>query len=104
MDKWGRENVRMVLTVHDELDFYVKEEHLFEIMRDIKGAMEIPVPEGWCRFVCDLEYGRSWSEVDHEDYKPTEGEYTPDIWQGWGAILPQGYSSYLEDSMYVNQW
>lgn len=104
LEKWGRENVRMVLTVHDELDFYVRNEHLMEIMRDIKQAMEVPVPDGWCRFVCDVEYGKSWSEVEHEDFNPDADFYQPDKFEGWGKLLPECYSSYLEDPMYVCNW
>lgn len=104
LDKYGRDIIRLVLTVHDELDFYVREDMLQELLPQIKAAMEIPVPDNWAPLVCDIEYGPTWAEVDHVDYKPTSEEYAPDKFEGWGKVLPEKYQTYLTNENYCVQW
>ena len=104
LKKYGEDKVRLILCVHDELDFYIKDEYLEEIMIEIKKAMEIPVPAEWAPFVCDVEYGPNWSEPSHKDFIPTAEQYTPEPFTGWGDILPKNISSYLEDPEYSARW
>jgi len=53
---------RMVLTVHDELDFEIPEEHAEEAVTKVRAAMEnvvsLSVP-----LVVDVAYGKSWAEA-----------------------------------------
>lgn len=104
LDVYGPDVVRLILTVHDETDFYVRTDMLEEVMGKIKYAMEIPTPPEWCRLVADLEYGPSWSESTHVDWKPSAEEYSQEEWSGWGKVLPADYSSFLEDPEYIAKW
>lgn len=101
LDKYGPDKVRLMLQVHDELDFYVKDEYLDEIIAEIKAAMTIPTPENWVDFEIDAEIGHTWSEPDHTDWN---GEWTPDKFEGWGNILPKRYQTYLSDPEYTVSW
>lgn len=103
LDRFGREKVRLILTVHDEFDFYVRTDCLDEVLPVIKAAIDIPTPDNWCDFVCDIEIGKSWSEKDHTDWIPPEN-YKMDTFTGWGDILPKRYQTYLTDPNYVAQW
>jgi DNA polymerase-1 len=54
--------VRMVLTVHDELDFEVPEEHAEEAAQKIRaimeGVMSLDVP-----LIVDVGWGKSWADA-----------------------------------------
>ncbi|MGB9668312.1 MAG: DNA polymerase I [Thermosulfidibacteraceae bacterium] len=52
----------MVLQVHDELVFEVKEEIVEEFTRDVKEIMEKVVPEFSVPLVVDIHVGDSWSK------------------------------------------
>ena len=66
--KEGLENdVRMLLQVHDELVFEVKEEKVREAMSKIKEIMEtVEIPEDTDRIVCvaNAEVGENWLETE----------------------------------------
>ncbi len=101
LDKYPEEIVSMKLQVHDELDFIVRNDMLDEVCAKIKNAMTIPTPENWVDFEVDVEIGKSWSELDHEDWT---GDFVTDPFTGWGDIMPQKYQSYLTDPEYLATW
>jgi DNA polymerase-1 len=103
LEKHGRDKVRLMGTVHDELDYYVKTEHLEEVLADIRTAMRIVTPDNWCNFEVDISYGRSWSESEHIEYKPIIANDV-DVFQGWGAVLPKEYITYLDEPDYSAVW
>ena len=101
LDKYPSELVQMKLQVHDELDFIVRNDHLDEICAAIKNAMTIPTPENWVDFEVDVEIGKSWSELDHEDWT---GEFVTDQFTGWGDVIPSKYQTYLTVPEYSATW
>ena len=101
LDKFGSENIRLILQVHDELDFYVKTDMLDTILPELKAAMTIPTPAEWVDFEVDIETGSSWSEADHVDW---EGDYVRDEFNGWGSVLPKRFQTYLQDEDYIVTW
>lgn len=102
LDKYP-DDVKLVLTVHDELDFYVRTEKLEVLLPLIKNAMEVPVPSNFTNFRVDIEYGPNWSELSHVDWEPPE-TYKGDPFTSWKEVLPQEYSSLYEDPEYVVTW
>ena len=101
LDKYSPEQVQMKLQVHDELDFIVRNDCLDEICAVIKNAMTIPTPENWVDFEVDVEVGKSWSELDHEDWT---GEFVTDTFTGWGDVIPARYQTYLTVPEYSATW
>ena len=87
--------VKFILTVHDELDFLVRNDKLEEILYAIKQAMEIPTPADWVPIVADVEYGPNWSEESHQIFNPEN--YTPDTFTTWGDVLPKGLKTSIDD-------
>lgn len=96
LKKWGRA-IEYVATVHDEMDFYVRNDVLQEVLLDIKTAMTIPTPDNWCEIKADITYGRSWSEDEQEEFVAPEG-WRPEPFTGWGNVLPKEVpASFLDD-------
>lgn len=87
--------VKFILTVHDELDFIVKNEYRDEILYAIKQAMEVPTPADWVPLVADVEYGSNWSDESHVKFDPAD--YKREEFTSWGAVLPQGLKTSIDD-------
>ena len=102
LDKWGPENVQLIMFVHDEMDFLINNDHLEEILHDIKYAMDIPTPDNQCDYLADIGYGPNWDEDTHTEYNPENFEIQP--FTGWGNILPASVKSIYDDPEYVVQW
>lgn len=81
-------DVQMLLTVHDEMDFYVRKEIRDEAAATIKLAMEIPVHSSWAKIVADIEIGKSWSPLDLQKYNIIN-PLQPELFTGWNTILPK---------------
>lgn len=101
LDKFGRDNIRMILQVHDELDFYIRTDMLDVILPELKAAMTIPTPDNWVDFEVDIGIGSSWSE---KDQSPWDGSFTKDPFEGWGSILPPRFNTYLKNPDYSASW
>jgi hypothetical protein len=63
--------------------------------------MTIPTPPEWVDFEVDVEIGKSWSELDHEDWT---GEFITDTFTGWGDVIPAKYQTYLTVPEYSATW
>lgn len=101
LDKFGPENIRLTLQVHDELDFYVKTDMLDIILPELQSAMTITTPDAWADFEVDIEIGKSWSEAEHEDWsKP----FVKDPFEGWGKVVPARFKTYIQDTEYSATW
>jgi len=91
-----KQDVEMIMTVHDELCFLVKTERGPKIALAIKRAMEIPVQPGWAPIVVDIGYGPNWSEESHTKFI-APADYKAEEFSSWGAVLPNGLTSSLEE-------
>ncbi len=68
--KGWREHCRILLTVHDEIVFEVRDSMKDEIMPALGLVMCKAAPKSWkIPLTVDIEYGPSWGEVIHE-WKP----------------------------------
>lgn len=101
LDVFGSDIIKMVLQVHDELDFYVRTDKLAEVLPVLKSAMTIPTPDNWCDFDIDCETGVNWSESSHEDWT---GAFERDKFEGWGKVLPARFQTYLTDPEFSARW
>lgn len=88
-------SVKFILTVHDELDFLVKNDVLDEVLLAIKLAMEVPTPDDWVPLVVDVEYGANWSEETHTLFEPENFER--ERFSSWGEVLPQGLKTSIDN-------
>lgn len=96
LDKW-KDAIQYVATVHDEMDFYVRNDVLFDVLADIKTAMTIPTPDNWCEIKADITYGHSWSEEEQDEFVAPE-TWKPEPFTGWGNVLPKEVpASFLDD-------
>ena len=80
---------KMLLTVHDELDFIIKEERLDEILAVIKLAMELETPDNWAKIVVDMEVGDSWSQFALKPYI-VKNPLPKEPFIGWKGMLERG--------------
>jgi DNA polymerase-1 len=63
----ARDDVKMLIQVHDELVFEIAENSLNEIAVLINSEMESALNADYrkkVRLLVDIEYGRSWGEVN----------------------------------------
>lgn len=73
---WG-EDCRILLTVHDEIVFEVRDSMKEEILPALGLVMCKCAPKGWgIPLTVDIEYGRSWGEVDNA-WKPPAPRLKP---------------------------
>lgn len=64
MENYSREEVKMILTVHDELVFEVRDDKLEEVAKLVRDSMENP--KGFKLDVpikVDVEYGQNWGDL-----------------------------------------
>lgn len=85
-------DVQLILTVHDELDFIVKEDVLQEALPVIIRAFEVPAPADWVPFTGDISYGPNWDEVFHTKYE----ERDPEPFTSWKNVIPACYKAHIE--------
>lgn len=90
-----KKNVEMVLQVHDELDFLVRTDILFEVLPVIKKAMEVPCPPHWCELKVDIGYGPNWAEKCHTTYEAPE-DYKQEEFTGWKNVIPESFSAHAD--------
>lgn len=88
-------NIKLVLTVHDEVCLLVKNEYLHQYLPLLKRSLEIPVPANWVPFVSEVSYGPNWSEETHTKY---DGADMPDEkFTSWAGVMPQGLKTSIDD-------
>lgn len=88
-----KREIKPILTVHDELDFYVIEDKLDFFLPLLKKAMEIPVPEDWAILEAEVSVGDTWSK---EDLKEVEVVYEREKFTSWKDVVPFGVTSSLD--------
>ena len=57
--------------------------------------MEVPTPADWVPLVADVEYGSNWSDESHVKFDPAD--YKREEFTSWGAVLPQGLKTSIDD-------
>lgn len=99
-------DVKMQEVVHDEIDFIVPEDKVEEVCYAIKYAMEVPLPDtgdnDWAPLIADVSYGPSWSEKTHTPFEPES--YPRQSFTSWKDLIPNEFSSPLEDPEYIVRW
>jgi len=90
-----KNDIELLLQVHDELDFIVKNEILLDVCPIIKNGMEVPTPEKWAPTKVDIGFGPNWAEKNHTAYKQPD-DYEGDEFTGWGKVMPDSILSHAE--------
>ena len=88
--KYGEDSINMLLLVHDEILFEVKDspEVIKEAVKAVKTAMEPKIP-GYCKIVANIEVGKNWAETE---------EYVDETGSGGDGEIKKDSSSVSECS------
>ena len=81
------DDCRMLLTIHDEIDFEIRESKLAEIISVIRPIMELKRSDWPVPFLTDVEVAKNWGSVSKYDVVPSRFEKNITQEKGYPVLM-----------------